>query len=141
VARKRRWGSTSLIRYLAKIARVFRGVVPEEYVWVLSTQTMAEYATGYSIYHDLYERLKKAFGNRIPPAQLGLYRAALFAMYNAVQRGYPVKGVIEKFSNPKTGGLDRQLLEEIARYFGLLREAPQKEHQQATAEQHRAAGS
>ncbi len=141
VTRKRRWSSTSSIRYQAKIARVFKGTVPEEYVWVLSAQATAEQAAGYSVYHNLYERLKKAFGKRIPPAQLGLYRAALFAMYNAVQSGYPVEGVIEKFSNPKTGGLDRQLLEEIARYFGLLRRATQGEHQQATAGQHRAAGS
>ncbi|MCC6015291.1 MAG: hypothetical protein LM564_06270 [Desulfurococcaceae archaeon] len=113
--------NTMAPRYIGKMITHLRSRMPEDYARAVAVTSLAEYSVSSSIYEHLYEEMVKVFGKQIPRAQLGLYRAALFAMYRMVKAGYPVGAVIEKFSNPKEGGLDRRLLEEIARHFGLLR--------------------
>jgi hypothetical protein len=118
---RRRWRGSSALRYMGKLEATLRSRMPEDRARTVAVIGTAEYCASYGAYKELYERMVEAFGSRIPRGQLGLYRSALFAMFNFARRGYPVEAVIEKFSNPKEGGLDRRLLEEIARYFGLLR--------------------
>lgn len=126
MARKRVWRGNTPTRYQGKLARMLKGVVPDEFVIPLSSQSLAEYSKGFGAYSRLYDELKKYFADRIPKAMLGLYRSALFAMVKAYERGYPVEMVIEKFADPRTGGLDRGLLEDIARHFGLLEASAEK---------------
>jgi len=121
MGRKRRWRGSSALRYMGKLEATLRSRMPEDHARAAALTSMAEYCASYGVYRELYERMVKAFGSRIPRALLGLYKSALFAMFSFARNGYPVEAVIEKFSNPKEGGLDRKLLEEIARYFGLLR--------------------
>jgi hypothetical protein len=118
---RRRWRGSSALRYMGKLEATLRSRMPEDRARDAALTSTAEYCARYGVYKELYEMMVKAFGSRIPRGQLGLYRSALFAMYRWARKGYPVEAVIEKFSNPKEGGLDRRLLEEIARYFGLLR--------------------
>jgi hypothetical protein len=118
---RRRWRGSSALRYMGKLEVTLRSRMPEDRARAAALTSTVEYCARYGVYKELYERMVEAFGSRIPRGQLGLYRSALFAMFNFARRGYPVEAVIEKFSNPKEGGLDRRLLEEMARYFGLLR--------------------
>jgi len=126
MARKRVWRGNTPTRYQAKLARTLKGVVPEDFVVPLSSESLSEYSSGFGVYRKIYADLLKYFGERIPKMMRGLYRSALFAMVKAYDRGYPVEAVIEKFANPREGGLDRALLEDIARHFGLLEASEEK---------------
>jgi len=124
--RRRVWRGNTPARYTGKLITILRGRLPEDYAKVIAESSSIEYAKGFGTYKALYDVMVKAFGERIPRGQLGLYRSALFAMYRAAQKGYPVEMVIEKFANPREMGLDRSLLEDIARYFGLLESSAEK---------------
>jgi hypothetical protein len=124
--RRRVWRGNTPARYTGKLVTILRGRLPEDYARIVAESSSTEYAKGFGVYKALYDAMVKAFGERIPKAQLGLYRSALFAMYRMAQKGYPVEMVIEKFANPSEGGLDRGLLEDIARYFGLLETSAEK---------------
>jgi len=126
MARKRVWRGNTPVRYTGKLLRTLKGSLPEGYAEQAAIAGSAEYSGGFGVYRELYRKLLEAFGERIPKAQLGLYRSALFAMYKMVAKGYPVDSVIEKFADPKQGGLDRGLLEDIARYFGLMESSAEK---------------
>ena len=126
MARRRVWRGNTPGRYSGKLETTLRARMPEDRARAVAESSASEYSARYGVYRELYEDLVKAFGERIPRTLLGAYRSALFAMFKWAKRGYPVESVIEKFSNPRTGGLDRDLLEEIARYFGLIEASTEK---------------
>ncbi len=115
--RKRRLSTTSGIRYTAKVARLWSGIAPPELATtVASTQSQA-WGLGYGEYYAAYNAMLRRFGGRIPRLMLGLYRSFLLKALKEAKKGTDVNTIIDAFANQ---GLDRGLLEEIARYFGLI---------------------
>jgi hypothetical protein len=126
MARRRVWRANTTARYLGKLRKSLEARLPEDQAKAVAESSSNEYSARFGVYRDLYAELIKEFGDRIPRTLLGAYRSALFAMYKFARKGYPVEMVIEKFANPREGGLDRALLEDIARYFGLLEASAEK---------------
>jgi hypothetical protein len=126
MARRRVWRGNTPARYAGKLETTLRARMPEDRARSVAESSASEYSARFGVYKELYEELVRAFGERIPRTLLGAYRSALYVMYKWSRKGYPVEAVIEKFSNSRTGGLDRDLLEEIARYFGLIEASAEK---------------
>jgi hypothetical protein len=126
MARRRVWRANTTARYLGKLRKSLEARLPEDQAKYVAESSSNEYSARFGVYRDLYSELIKEFGDRIPRTLLGAYRSALYVMYKFARKGYPVEAAIEKFSNPREGGLDRALLEDIARYFGLLESSAEK---------------
>jgi len=126
MARRRVWRGNTPGRYIGKLETTLKARMSEDRARSVAESSATEYSARFGVYRELYNEMVREFGERIPRGQLGLYRSALFAMYKWAKKGYPVEAVIEKFSNPREMGLDRGLLEDIARYFGLLETSAEK---------------
>ena len=76
MARKRRLGLTSAIRYKLKMFRVFAAGVPEELALEYAEALADAWLLGYSPYHNMHERVLEFLQSRgIPVALRGLYLA------------------------------------------------------------------
>lgn len=80
--------------------------------------TMADrWASAVRTYFAEWDRIKIAFGNRIPKLQRVMYRAMVFEALKAVkEQGVDPDTILDKY---EALGVDRALAEEILRYLGL----------------------
>jgi len=66
MGRKRKWRGSSALRYMGELEATLRSRMPEDRARAAALTSMAEYCANYGVYQELYERMVKAFGSRIP---------------------------------------------------------------------------
>ncbi|MEM2370722.1 MAG: hypothetical protein QXH51_07450 [Candidatus Bathyarchaeia archaeon] len=128
MARKKKIKPTTEPRYRYKMARQFSimGFSPEsELVKSVASASTNEWSRRFGVYEEMYEKLKEKFGDRIPRAQLGIYRSGLFKIKKAAETGEDVDAVIESYA--RKSGIDAGLLREIAAFFGLIETASERQ--------------
>ncbi len=124
--KKKVWSETTIPRYLMKIHRMLSGVAGDSATARdVAFAVLGRYARGYGDYKKLTDELRELFGQRIPRAQFGLYRSALFKMQKEAEKGMDVEAVIQYFA--RVHGLNEELLRDIATRFGLLEKSREKE--------------
>lgn len=119
VARKRRFGITSQVRYKLKLYRLFGEKPPQELINEFASAVDQAYHLSYGEYYKVRRKVMNSeVWAKVPTALRGLYLAYVNEVVNKVMtRGIAsLDEVVAKWSRM---GLDEGLLYEIAEVIGL----------------------
>jgi hypothetical protein len=121
MGRKRVLRPTSTVRYEGKMEKSFEQRMPPNEARSRAMNAKFNWIAGISLYHNEWNRIEGMLiknNIKIPPFQKGLYRAFFNELmknsFKGMDRIDKRKEIIDKWSDPKRGGLKRDILEAIA---------------------------